>query len=32
MDTMLLAFCVNEELLNWKIIGNIFDNNFRKKG
>lgn len=32
MDTMLLAFCVNEELLNWKIIGNIFDNNLEGKG
>ena len=32
MDTMLLAFCVNEELLNWKKIGNIFDNNLEGKG
>ena len=31
MDTMLLAFCVNEELLNWKKIGNIFDNNLEGK-
>lgn len=31
-DTLLLDFYVNEKLSKWKIIGNIFDNNFRKKG